>query len=298
MSTSVDLNAYRRFFAEEIQMVSNLRTPGLVDALATVPRERFLPPGPWVVRGDADFMAPLRRTPSDDPRHVYHNVAIGIDPERMLFNGAPGLLSTGIDALGLDVGKRVLHIGTGAGYYTAVMAQTVGHMGHVCGIEVDSDLAKTAAANLATMPWVDMRQGDGSAPLDGMFDAILVNAGVTHPEPQWLSSLTPGGRINMSLTVTMDLPPIEHPAGGAMANIGKGFMIILTRADNQERFDARIVTFVAIYSALGLRDSTINTELGRAMSKSQFPAIKRYRLDAHEPTTDCWCHTKKGCWST
>ncbi len=151
MSTSVDLNAYRRFFAEEIQMVSNLRTPGLVDALATVPRERFLPPGPWVVRGDADFMAPLRRTPSDDPRHVYHNVAIGIDPERMLFNGAPGLLSTGIDALGLDVGKRVLHIGTGAGYYTAVMAQTVGHMGHVCGIEVDSNLAKTAAANLATM---------------------------------------------------------------------------------------------------------------------------------------------------
>lgn len=294
---AVDLNAYRRFFAEEIQMVSNLGTPRLVDALATVPRERFLPPGPWVVRGDADFMAPLRKTPSDDPRFIYHNIAVGIDASRMLFNGAPGLLATGIDALGLDAGKRVLHVGTGAGYYTAVMAETVGSTGHVTGIEVDEALAKAAAANLEPLPWAHMRHDDGSAPVSGPYDAILINAGVTHPEPHWLESLAPGGRINLSLTVTMDLPPIEHPAGGAMANIGKGFMLLLTRTDSAERFDARIITFVAIYSALGLRDSLINTELGRAMAKSQFPPLKSYRLDAHEPDATCWCHTSRGCWS-
>ena len=296
-----DLHAYRRFFAEEIQMASNIKTPGLVDALATVPRERFLPPGPWVVRGDADFMAPLRKTPSDDPRFVYHNIAVGIDPARMLFNGAPGLLCAGIDALGLDVGKRVLHIGTGAGYYTAVMAQTVGPTGRVVGIEVDADLARKAAGHLASMPWVDMRHGDGRAPLEGEFDAILVNAGVTHPEPQWLDRLAPGGRINLSLTVSMDLPVVVHAAGGAMANIGKGFMLLLTSPDDAvspvPRFSARILTFVAIYSALGLRDAKLNAELGRAMSRSSFPSLTAFRRDAHEAGPSCWCHTERGCWS-
>lgn len=123
---AADLDAYRRFFAQEIQMASNLRTSELVDALATVPREKFLPPGPWVVRGDADMMAPLRKTPSDDPRFIYHNIAVGIDPARMLFNGAPGMVASAIDALGLKRGSRVMHVGAGAGYYTAVIAETVG----------------------------------------------------------------------------------------------------------------------------------------------------------------------------
>ena len=40
----------RRFFAEEIQAICNLQTAALVEALATVPREQFLPPGPWLPR--------------------------------------------------------------------------------------------------------------------------------------------------------------------------------------------------------------------------------------------------------
>jgi len=51
----IDLVQYRRFFAEEIEAVAKLQTPGLVDALATVPRERFLRPGPWTVLADTDF---------------------------------------------------------------------------------------------------------------------------------------------------------------------------------------------------------------------------------------------------
>ena len=35
----------RRFFAEEVQMVANLRTTRLIDAFATIPREAFLRPG-------------------------------------------------------------------------------------------------------------------------------------------------------------------------------------------------------------------------------------------------------------
>lgn len=296
---ATDLAAYRRFFAEEIQMASNLRTPGLVDALATVPRERFLPPGPWAVRSEADFMSPLRQTPGDDPRFVYHNISVGIDPARMLFNGAPGFVTSAIDALALAPGQRVLHLGAGTGYFTALMADVVGAGGHVLAIEADEGLARQAASNLADRPWVDVQHGDGRAPIDGPLNAILINAGVTHPERQWLDALGPGGRLMLPLTAAMPMPAgRQHPAGAAMANISKGLMVLVTRAADSGRFDARAVTFAAIFSAVGLRDDAANAELGKAFGRMPFPPLKRLRLDPHEADASCWCHTTYGCWST
>ena len=295
--TTTDLDAYRRFFAEEIQITSNLRTPGLVEALATVPRERFLPPGPWTIRSEADFQAPPRQTPGDDPRFVYHNVAVAIDPARMLFNGAPGFLTVSMDALDLAPGRRVLHVGAGTGYYTALMARTVGPTGRVLAIEVDDALAAQATSNLSDMPWVDVRHGDSRDLGGATVDAILVNAGVTHPERVWLDALAPGGRLMLPLTATLSMPGMPA-ASGPMANISKGLMVLVTRAVDDARFDARVVTFVAIYSAMGLRDDAANAELGRALGKMPFPPLRRFRLDAHDADSTCWCHTTHGCWST
>src|SRR5207247_8432572 len=93
----IDLAQYRRFFAEEIEAVAKLQTPGLVEALATVPRERFLRPGPWDVLADADFMAGTssrtRMTPDADPRRRYHNIRVATAPARQLFNGQPSPLT-------------------------------------------------------------------------------------------------------------------------------------------------------------------------------------------------------------
>lgn len=295
-----DLTDWRRFYAEEVAITANLKTAALVDALATVRRETFLPPGPWVIRGDADLLSPLRKTPDADPRHVYHNLAIGIEPARMLFNGAPGLLCSMIDALALVPGARVLHVGAGTGYFSALMAQVAGPSGRLVAVEVDETLAAAARRNLASMPWVTVVHGDGSAgetALAGPFDAILVNAGVTHPEPHWLTALAPGGRLNLPLTVTLGAGAAAHPAGAAMANIGKGLMVLVTKGHAGE-FAARLLTFVAIYSALGLRDAAANAALGQAMAKMPMPPLTRLRLDAHAPDTTCWCHTARGCWST
>ena len=304
---TIDLNAYRRFFAEDIQICSNLRTAALVDALALVPRERFLPPGPWVIRGEADFLSPPRKTPSDDPRFVYHNIAVAIDQTRMLFNGAPSLVGTCLDALALESGHRVLHVGGGTGYYSGLMAHVVGAAGAVTVVEVDEGLARQAAANLADTPWVTVRHGDGRGITDGPFQAIFVNAGVTHPEPEWLMSLAPGGRLVLPLTAAFSASPAgtsAAPATGAavfgstMANISKGLMVLVTRVGDTDRYSARVVTFVAIYSAVGLRDEAANAELGRAMSRMPIPPLRRFRVDAHDADATCWCHTAHGCWST
>src|SRR5262249_15173902 len=147
----------RRFYAEEIEATSNLRSAAVVDALASVPREQFLPPGPWTIRGEADFQSAPRQTADADPRHVYHHIATAIDPARQLFNGAQGLLAMAIDTLAVTPGRRVLHVGAGTGYYTAVLAQCTGSSGRVVAFEVDDALADQARMNLAAFPWVDVR---------------------------------------------------------------------------------------------------------------------------------------------
>lgn len=279
-----DLALRRQYFAEEIEAVANLRTPGLVEALARVPREHFLGPGPWVVRSESDIGAPPRQTPDANPRRVYHNLSIAIDAGRQLFNGQPGLVTLLLDAVGLRPGARVLHVGCGAGYYAALMAQIVGPAGSVVAIEVDEALAATAADNLREWSWVDVRHGNGTQFGDAPFDAVVVNAGVTHPLDAWLDGLSAGGRMVLPLTVAM----------GAASPIGKGVVVLLSKGEG-DNIAARVLTFVAIYSALDLRDDSLNAALGESLKRMPFPRLSRLRRDRHEAEPSCWLHTDRFC---
>jgi protein-L-isoaspartate(D-aspartate) O-methyltransferase len=292
-----ELAARRRFYAEDIQILANLQTASLIEALAEVPRERFLPPGPWTYRAESDMSRVPRVTPDADPRWLYHNVGIALDPARQLFNGAPGILALAIDALALEPGARALHIGTGPGYYTALMAHCAGPAGRVLGIEVDPAMAASARTHLAAWPSVEVLEGDGRDLRGGTFDAILINAGVTHPLPVWLDALAPGGRLVLPLTATMP----------GMGPIGKGLLVLISgtpgtpgpgNVDPVPRScDVRMLTFVAIYSALGLRNDDANRALGMALQRNPFPQLKSLRRDAHEPGPACWLHTPEMCWS-
>jgi protein-L-isoaspartate(D-aspartate) O-methyltransferase len=276
----------RRYFAEELEAVCGLRSPALVDAFATVAREEFLPAGPWLIRSETDYLSGVpRRTPDAHARRVCHNVAVAIDPTRHLFNGAPSLIALCLDRLDLMPGHRVLHVGCGLGYYSAVMAQCVGPTGHVVAVEVDAPLAAAAERHLVSFPNVSVCAGDGSQPPQGPFDAILVNCGVTHPLDAWLDGLRVGGRVILPLTATM-------PSMGA---IGKGPLLLLTRRDAD--FEATFVTVVAIYSAVGIRNAALNERLGKVLMKGQYPRLTRLRRDPHEQSPDCWLHATGFCLS-
>jgi protein-L-isoaspartate(D-aspartate) O-methyltransferase len=292
----IELELRRRFFAEELEAVCKLRTPALVDAFARVKRDEFLPPGPWTVLSDSgeSYMmgasVRTRLTPDADPARVHHNIAVAIDPERQLFNGQPATLGAWIDALNLSPGSRVLHVGAGLGYYTAVMGECVGPAGRVLAYEVDAALADEAARRLASRSWIELRRGDASGPMDDPFDAILVNAGVTHPLAGWLDALAPGGRMMLPITTAMP---------GMGSTLGKGLVILVTR-DAADTFTARVVTVVAVYSALGIRDPEMDERIGKALmaGPARWMTVSRLRRDAHEADGSCWLHGPSCCLST
>ena len=138
-----DLQTVRRWYAEELRYAAAVKSPAVIRAFATVPRERFLGPGPWLI-GTGAGADKYWSTEDADPRCVYHNVVIGMLPDKGLNNGQPSFWAYLFDRLDLAPAKRVLHMGCGAGYYTAVMAEIVGPSGRVSGIDLEEALVARA----------------------------------------------------------------------------------------------------------------------------------------------------------
>ena len=273
----------RRFFADELRVTYGLTSKRLVDAIAEVPRERFLPPGPWWIRGPHDQRP--RQTENDDPAQICHDVGVAIDLERTLFNGQPSLIASWLESLQILEGDRVVHIGCGPGYFTAWIAEIVGATGHVFAVDVDRDLAERARRNLSNYAWAEVQAGDGVTNLPSEADVILVHAGVTHLLDGWLDALKDGGRLMAPLTCTMPgMPP----------GIGKGMMLSVKR--NGAVWTARLGIPVAIYSFVGeARNDDMQAKLGKAFMAGTFTRVSRLRRDAHEPGATCWLHGPTSC---
>jgi protein-L-isoaspartate(D-aspartate) O-methyltransferase len=96
--------------------------------------------------------------------------------------------------------ERVLEIGTGCGYQTAVLAQIAGE---VYTVERVGALVAKARRNLQALKVKNVRlmHGDGTANLgeDIEFDAIVVTAGTTHVPTGLFKYLKPGGRMVLPL---------------------------------------------------------------------------------------------------
>jgi len=284
------LEECRRFFAEEIRFTAMVRSLALVEAFARVPREEFLGPGPWEIaspdkRGLATQGAvQMSYMPIDDPRHLYHNVVVVLDKAADINNGQPSALACWIDAMDLKSGERAYHLGCGVGYYTAIIAEIVGPEGAVVASEIRSDLAARAGKNLGSYPKVTVHAGDGASFDPSTCDAMLINAGVTHPNPLWLDRLRDGGRLVVPLTMAMT------------PTLGVGFMTKIIR--RERRFSAEIVTSLAIYSGAGMRDAQRESLLKTAMMSGGLTKMKSIRRDVHERADECIVHGTDVCLSS
>src|SRR5665213_1463056 len=172
------LKALRRAYAEELRIAGPVRNnPKVIEAFATVRRENFLPPGPWSIHGIVSW-----RTPDANPGWVSHNVLSSIDERKGINNGSPSLWAYLFDHLNLKPGERVLQVGTGTGYYAAILAELVGRTGHIRAIEYEKRRSGIARENLKHLPQVELIHGDASFCDPGHdLDVIVVFTGGTHP---------------------------------------------------------------------------------------------------------------------
>ena len=163
----------RELLASKI-VTAGVRDSRLLDALGEVPRAGFVPP-------DLVEQAYL-----DRPLPIPHGQV----------TTQPSLSTKIIEALELSGSDRVLEVGTGYGFQTALLAHL---SGFVWSVERWPDVAETAKENLARrgVTNVEVFAGDGTEglPEHAPYDAVLVSAAFPSVPPPLAEQLAAGGRL-------------------------------------------------------------------------------------------------------
>ncbi len=170
------------FASARRKLINSLRDEGVIKsdkverAMLTVPREEFLP-------------SYLRLYAYEDtPLEVMYGQTIS----------APHMVAMMCELLELKPGLRILEVGTGTGYHTAVCAEAMERTGAIYTVEYYPGLALYAIQNLARLGYLGMVHvtvGDGSRglPRYAPFDRILITAAAPKVPPKLFEQLSSDG---------------------------------------------------------------------------------------------------------
>lgn len=171
------------FAAARKKMVENqLRTSAITDrrllaVMAQLPREQFVP----AERRDLAYIdEPHRLTASGMPRYL----------------SSPAPFGKMVQLAGVNTGDKVLDLGCGTGYSTAVLANLCDR---VVAVESDPVLAAAARANLSALgignAEIVEAPIEGGARSRGPFDVIVLEGAVEVVSEALLAQLADGGRL-------------------------------------------------------------------------------------------------------
>ena len=165
------------------------------DAFDACPRADFLPPGQ---RRRADF---------DGPIEIGHGQT----------SSQPRTVEEMLRLLDVRPGHRVLDVGCGSAWTTALLAHLTGEAGSVVGVELEPDLVRFGGDNLARtgQPWARVEQavpGELGWPREAPYDRILVSAGARELPQQLVDQLDARGRMVVPVDGWMVL--VEQQPGG------------------------------------------------------------------------------------
>lgn len=153
--------------------------PGVAAAMRRVPRHRFVP---MELAEEAYDDTPLPLGPPDSTISAPHMVALMLEWAEL----TPGL--------------KVLELGSGSGYLTALVAELVRPGGRVVGVELDPGLARRSQAVLDTLDYggvVEVHAADARDgwPAHAPYDRILVSFSTPEIFPEWVRQLAVPGRL-------------------------------------------------------------------------------------------------------
>ena len=201
------IDARSRMVADQIR-ARGVRDPRVLDALTRVPRHLFIPED---CRADAH---------EDRPVDIGFGQTIS----------QPYIVGYMTEALQLDPAHRVLEIGTGCGYQTAVLAELARE---IYSVELIDALARRARRTLDDLKYanIHIRAGDGYAgwPEHAPFDRMLVAAAAEEVPPALVDQLVDGGILVI-------------PVGSARQEL----RVLRKRVDGMETLSTLAVRFVPL----------------------------------------------------
>jgi len=123
-------------------------------------------------------------------------------------NSQPSTVVEMLRLLHVPVGARVLDVGAGSGWTTALLARLVGPTGTVLGVELGPELAELGAAHVAACatPWATVelaRPGVLGHPVACGYDRILVSAAARELPTELVDQLGDGGRMVLPVRRTL-----------------------------------------------------------------------------------------------
>ena len=163
------------------------------EAFLAVPREQFIPARIWVSEDDRDVPLDYHSHPDRWRVAVYSNTTLvtqfddgatvwpAVGRRATSSASDPDVVAAMLDCLEVCGGQRVLELGTGTGYSTALLAHRIGAAG-ITTVEIDPVVAATAKAALQANGYpVTTVVGDATAgyPVHAPYDRVIATVAAT-----------------------------------------------------------------------------------------------------------------------
>jgi protein-L-isoaspartate(D-aspartate) O-methyltransferase len=171
---TIDLeDARRRMVVEQLE-ARGIRDARVLEVMGTIARHRFLP--------------------AELHDHAYDDGPLPIGDSQTI--SQPYMVALMSEVAALKGHEKVLEIGTGSGYQTAVLARLAREVHTIESIEHLHDRARVILASIG-IGNVILHQGDGSEgwPEEAPFDVIMVTAAMPGIPLPLLQQLTPSGHL-------------------------------------------------------------------------------------------------------
>ncbi|MCD6046937.1 MAG: protein-L-isoaspartate O-methyltransferase [Gammaproteobacteria bacterium] len=166
--------------ARETMIRQQLRTGGVTDpavlrVVNETPREAFVPPA-YRSFAYADFRIPLA------------------NGQEMFYPEDEALI---LQALSIQSTDQILEIGTGSGYFTALLAQLGGAVTSVdiCQSFIDAARSNPLLTQYRGINWMCGDASKGPLKVSATYDIIFISGGLYFLPPAYLEALNPGGRL-------------------------------------------------------------------------------------------------------
>ncbi|MFJ4831729.1 methyltransferase, FxLD system [Streptomyces sp. NPDC088747] len=180
---AADAERLRNALVDQLRADGHARTAAVETALRTVPRHVFVPD------------ASLEDAYANAPVHIKYDT----DGTSISCASQPGVVALMLDQLDVQPGERILELGAGTGYNSALLAHLVGESGQVTTLDVDDDLVEGARAHLAAAGITNVeavtRDGALGYAEGSPYDRIIATVGAHGVPHAWLQQLAPGGRL-------------------------------------------------------------------------------------------------------